>query len=212
MNQMTQRQFTILAILCGVTVLFKVLPHALTAFGLDIDPSTSIYPWNFSPLLAVGLFCGAMVASRRIAIMLPLISLFIADAAIAMIQQDHAWLFYNSALLTYPALVVIAMIGMMIPKKQPVWSIAAAGVASAVAFFLISNFAVWAMPHNGVFMYPMTFNGLISCYVAAIPFYKNTLIAMAIYLPLLFHPMMISTWQQESEPEGELVPQQIRES
>jgi hypothetical protein len=37
-------------------------------------------------------------------------------------------------------------------------------------FFLVSNFGVW------LFWYPTTWQGLISCYLAAVPFYRNTLL------------------------------------
>jgi hypothetical protein len=37
-------------------------------------------------------------------------------------------------------------------------------------FFLVSNFGVW------LFWYPPTWQGLISCYLAAVPFYRNTLL------------------------------------
>ncbi len=37
-------------------------------------------------------------------------------------------------------------------------------------FFLISNFGVW------IYWYPNTLQGLLSCYVAALPFYRNTLL------------------------------------
>lgn len=42
--------------------------------------------------------------------------------------------------------------------------------AASLSFFLISNFGVW------LFWYPRSFEGLLSCYLAALPFYRNTLI------------------------------------
>ena len=42
-------------------------------------------------------------------------------------------------------------------------------VWSGVIFFILSNFGMWL---TGAY-YPKTFNGLIACYAAAIPFYKN---------------------------------------
>ena len=40
----------------------------------------------------------------------------------------------------------------------------------SIAFFVISNFAVWAMGQ----WYPVTFGGLVHCFTAAIPFFKYT--------------------------------------
>lgn len=47
--------------------------------------------------------------------------------------------------------------------------------AASFSFFLISNFGVW------LYWYPRTLEGLISCYLAAVPFYRNTLIGDAFF-------------------------------
>lgn len=62
----------------------------------------------------------------------------------------------------------------------------ARGVAAALlgptSFFLISNLSVWASGFNG---YPFTLSGLWTCYVAAIPFYRNDLISTSIVLGIV---------------------------
>ena len=60
--------------------------------------------------------------------------------------------------------------------------IAGATVASAILFFAITNFGVWAIDH----LYPRTLAGLASCYIAAIPFFRNTLLSGLFYSALLF--------------------------
>ena len=55
-------------------------------------------------------------------------------------------------------------------------------VAGTFSFFIITNFAVWAMDGH----YPMTLEGLIACYIAAIPFYGNTLLSTALFSALFF--------------------------
>ena len=42
--------------------------------------------------------------------------------------------------------------------------------AMSLAFFVISNLAVWSMGQ----WYPLTFGGLVHCFTAAIPFFKYT--------------------------------------
>jgi hypothetical protein len=58
-------------------------------------------------------------------------------------------------------------------------------VAGAVLFFVVSNLGVWAL---GIFfpIYPMTLAGLLECYVAAIPFFWNTLLSDPLYAAVLF--------------------------
>jgi hypothetical protein len=51
-----------------------------------------------------------------------------------------------------------------------------------VTFFLITNFGMWLF--SG--FYPLTSAGLAACYVAAIPFFQNTVAADLFYAALLF--------------------------
>jgi len=51
-----------------------------------------------------------------------------------------------------------------------------------VQFFVLTNAGVWLA--GG--LYPLTGAGLVSCYVAAIPFFGRTLAAQLLYATLLF--------------------------
>jgi len=55
-------------------------------------------------------------------------------------------------------------------------------MAGTPAFFLISNFGVWL----GGRLYPPTWVGLITCYAAALPFYRNSLLSSVVYTAVLF--------------------------
>ena len=52
----------------------------------------------------------------------------------------------------------------------------------SIAFFLISNFSVWAMGQ----WYPLTLSGLVQCFVAAVPFFKYTLCGDMLFCTSLF--------------------------
>ncbi len=60
--------------------------------------------------------------------------------------------------------------------------IAAATFSNAVIFYLVTNFSVWA----GDPLYPKTWTGLIACYTAAIPFFRNSLIGDFSFVAALF--------------------------
>jgi len=49
-------------------------------------------------------------------------------------------------------------------------------------FFVVSNYAVWV----GGDMYPRTMGGLIACYAAAVPFYRNDVLSTGIVAGLAF--------------------------
>ena len=60
--------------------------------------------------------------------------------------------------------------------------VGAAAIVSSVLFFAITNFGVWLF--SG--FYPRTLAGLEACYVAAIPFFQNTIAGDLFFSGLLF--------------------------
>lgn len=58
---------------------------------------------------------------------------------------------------------------------------AVAVIMGAVAFYLVSNLGVWLAGY-----YPATWQGLIACYVAGLPFLGLSLVADTVYSALLF--------------------------
>ncbi len=55
-------------------------------------------------------------------------------------------------------------------------------MTSSILFFVVTNFGVWAFSS----LYSKTMEGLITCYVAAIPFLQNTLFGDIFYTAVLF--------------------------
>ncbi len=68
------------------------------------------------------------------------------------------------------------------PAAQRCARVAAAAVAGAVSFFVLTNFGVWALGT----MYPKTLAGLEACFAAAIPFFRNMLVGDLFYTAVLF--------------------------
>ena len=65
------------------------------------------------------------------------------------------------------------------PRRRPL-PIAFATVLGLCVFFVVTNTACWAL------WYPRTLAGLVTCYVAAIPFFKNTVLGDSLYTAGLF--------------------------
>lgn len=131
------------------------------------------HPPDFSPIAALALFGGASFASKRTALLVPLIGLFLSDLVIG---------FYAVTPVIYGSFALITCLGFWVRKRQSPLRVAAAAVAGAVLFFAVTNFGVWAFEA----LYPKNFTGLIDCYVAAIPFFRNTLASDLLYSALLF--------------------------
>ena len=174
-----------LGIVFGYTLLIRLLPYLAHQFGLSLDPNVSTYPWNFSPMFAVCLFTGAMVTNRRAAIVLPLATMLLSDVGIWLITGRLDWAFYPTQFSVYFSLAVCVVLGFALSGRRNALTIAAGGLVGCTFFFIFTNFVQWAMLDT----YPKNFPGLITCYLAAIPFYRNSLLATGLFSVVLFSPL-----------------------
>jgi hypothetical protein len=131
------------------------------------------HPPNFTPIGAMALFSGAYLGRKWLALAAPLGAMLLSDAIIG---------FYSGFWVTYLAVALIVLLGALALTRKTPLRIGVAAVTSSLLFFLVSNFGVWA----GSGMYPHTLNGLAACYVAAIPFFQNTLAGDLFYATFLF--------------------------
>jgi len=146
-----------------------VLALILLAAALRIAP----HPWNFTPVGAMALFAGATLKDRRLAFLFPFLALFAGDIFIG---------FHKLIPIVYASFLVNVAIGLWLRDRRTVARISLATLLSAIQFFLVTNFAVWQFLSG----YPHTSAGLLSCYIAGIPFFWNTLAGDAFYAVLLF--------------------------
>ena len=131
------------------------------------------HPPNVASIAAVALFGGAYLSNKRLALIVPLAALFLSDLVLG---------FYSHMEIVYGSFLVVVCLGFLLQRKRSVLRIAGAALASSVLFFVVTNFGVWAFES----LYPKTAAGLLACYVAAIPFFQNTLVGDAIYTAVLF--------------------------
>jgi hypothetical protein len=144
-------------------------------------PSFISHPPNFSPIDAIALFCGAYFG-RRSAFIVVLFSVWIGDVFLNKIFMGSWSLFYPGFYWQYASYGLITVIGMQLKNNVNPLRLSLACLTSSVLFFGISNFGVWC---SG-FLYPLTIDGLVTCYIAAIPFFKNTLFSDLTFSILLF--------------------------
>jgi hypothetical protein len=89
----------------------------------------------------------------------------------------------QSYLLTWAWYAAVILLGAILLKSSAsAGRIVGASALSATSFFAISNFAVWA----GSVMYPHSAAGLATCYVVALPFYRNDLISTLVVAGIAF--------------------------
>jgi hypothetical protein len=131
------------------------------------------HPPNLASISAIALFGGAYFSDRRLAFLIPLAALLLSDLILG---------FYSHMEIIYLSFAFIVCIGLWLQKRRSAFHIAGAALASSVLFFLLTNFGVWAFES----LYPKTLEGLIACYVAAIPFFQNTLQGDLFFTVVLF--------------------------
>ena len=180
---MKPRLSLILALL-GLGVAARLAPYALSHFGLSIDPGNTVYPWNFSPILPVCIFGGAFYGRKTMVYAIPFATYLAGDLGIWALTGRVDWAFYSFQPVVYLSVALVATTGFALRRQQSWGRVAAAGLISSVGFYLVTNFGLWAF--SGGTLYPQTPAGLADCYVRGIPYFRNTLISMAVFLPLLF--------------------------
>lgn len=166
-NEKIPLGFIVITLIVAALAASRLLPH----------------PFNFSPVAALALFGGARYSNKASAFIIPLAAVWVSDLFL-----NYAWYgkfvpFYDGALLTYAAFALIVLLGMLGLKKFSAGRLLAVSLSASIIFFVVSNFGVWAFSK----MYPLTGEGLLSCYVAALPFFRNTLAGDMVYSFAIFY-------------------------
>lgn len=162
------------------------------AFGLLIL-ACSLYrawpdrPFGFAPQWAMAVFAGAVIKDKKWAFLLPLLSMLISDTVYQILYYNgvsQIWGFYGGQWLNYLLFGSLTVFGFMIAKRITAVKVLAASLAAPSAFFLLSNFTVWAS--GGGYHRPFTSAGLMQCYADGVPFYKMSLVATPVFSVTLF--------------------------
>jgi len=176
MKNLSQDSYVVQFKLVLTLVLFSIVTR------LTLPPLLG-HPVNFSPIDAVALFCGAYFSRFSLAIFATLCTVWVSDIIITKCMLGHWALSYPGFYWQYACYAFMTFIGTatLTLKVKPLRLLSAC-LASSVLFFIVTNFGVW----YSKLLYPSTLNGLIACYVAAIPFFKNTLLSDLFFSLVLF--------------------------
>lgn len=168
----------------GRILLFTLILVALAiACKYFFGPELS---WSgFSPVIAIALLAGFISKQKDYSFILPLAALFISDLAIQLLYSQNLFPyagFYEGQWKNYLLLLSATLLGWLL-KGRSYSSLLAGGIAAPTVYFLVSNFMVWQATTEAV--YAKSFAGLMTCYEAALPFYRNSLLATLLFLPLI---------------------------
>jgi hypothetical protein len=191
----------------GVWLLIGLAALYATVFRLATDH----HPWlaNFAMVGALALFAGARLRLPW-ACLVTLAVMAVSDALLYW-WRDFEVIYRPSYLsgvsLGYVSFLVYVLLGRALRHTGSPWRIGGLALAGSVQFFLISNFGAWlaqALP------YGYTFQGLVDCYVSALPFFRGTLIGDLVFTGVLFgaHALLSRTVfpaERVTRPEGATV-------
>ena len=147
-------------------------------------------PLGFAPQIAMALFSGSIIKNKRYSFLMPILSMLLSDVLYEILFQykiSTISCFYSGQVENYVLFASVTLIGFLIQKNN--WfQILAGGLSGTSFYFLTSNFLVWISGGLGLnnLPYAKTWDGLVSCYTAAIPFYLGSLYATIIFSVILF--------------------------
>lgn len=152
---------TLAVILAGVS---RFLPH----------------PANFTSVGAMTVYSGARVQGWK-SFLFPMFILLTTDYILSRIHGFE--MFYEGFFLVYLSLMINVLLGKFFLKNQKkLMFVFGVALLASVQFFLISNFSVWAFSS----LYQKTWDGLLTCYLVAIPYSAGTLLGDLLYTSALF--------------------------
>ena len=121
------------------------------------------HPPNFTSLIALSFYVPAMLGIRFIPMVM--ISFVLTDLIIGL---------HSTTFFTWGSVLVIGFLSNYFSKN--ILKRISGALLGAVLFYIISNFGVWL---NGFYGYNL--EGIIKCYILAIPFFGHTLISTVLF-------------------------------
>jgi hypothetical protein len=139
----------------------------------------------------MALFAGGVLSGKRIFWIIPIVAYWISDLLVCNILYAS---FYDGFVwfgqpFVYLSLIAIVALGSVLLKKINIVRLIGGSLGASVIFFLLTNLGVWMSSPS----YPPTWEGLMACYTAAIPFFQNTIAGDLFYVTLLFGSYAVIT-------------------
>jgi hypothetical protein len=153
--------------------------YLFLAFAVAVHLRFIPLPFSFTPVAAALLYFGARMPRRQMWI--PVVAL--AASGVYLTRVTYGYPLTADHLITWAWYAAMVLLGSVLIKGFSVIRIGVASLTASVSFFLISNFAVWMVWRD---MYPKTFNGLVACYVAGLPFFRNTVVSDLLFTAVFF--------------------------
>ena len=125
------------------------------------------HPPNFTSLLALSFYVPAVLGIRFLPALI--ISFFITDLIIG---------FHGVTLFTWGSVILIGYMSKFFTKN--ITRRFSGALLGAFIFYVVTNFGVWSLGGYGY-----NIEGLISCYILALPFFGYTLVSTILFSAII---------------------------
>lgn len=146
-------------------------------------------PYGFAPQIAMAIFGGAIISEKKIAFLLPVISMFFCDLLFQVLYMQGVTSmpgFYEGQITNYILFSGLTVFGFFI-KDFNLKKIAVSAVSAPTTYFLISNFLVWVSPSPlAGLARPKTISGLMMTLADGLPFYPWSVLSTVLFSAILF--------------------------
>ena len=136
------------------------------------------HPMAFTPVGAALLYFGARGPRRQLWVPLALL----AASDVVLTTLVYRYPFSWDHFVTWAWYAAMLGLGTTLKRNAGPFRILGSALTGSIAFFLVSNFAVWAAWN----MYPRTVAGLLACYEAAIPFFRHSVAGDLLFTAVMF--------------------------
>lgn len=167
-----------------IATVFRMLPHW----------------YGFTPLTAIALMGGALVADKRLAFAIPVLAMFVSDLVTVTFLNSYwttpaEYFLSSSTAFLYIAVLAMTAIGFWLRKRMSTGKLAIAAGSGSIVFFLLSNFGVWMINEL-----PKSFGGLMGTYALGLPFLTYELAGSLFYSFVFFGAfrLVCSSWPADS--------------
>ncbi len=146
---------------------------------------------NFQPIMGIALFAGYVFSdNKKIAFLIPIIAMLASDIFLELFSTTlfgyHIG-FHNTILFVYSAFLLVVLQANLFIKNIKFLTILLNAIGGSIIFFIVTNLGAWLFGSNIYNMpYDKSLTGFTECFVAAIPFYKNSMISSVIFSFVIF--------------------------
>lgn len=132
---------------------------------------------NIAAVSAAALFAGFFCTNRVLALCVPLC---------AMLLSDFVHGFYHPGLMAvvYAMLALPVLFRTLLSDRPTVSRVVGCSLLGSVSFYLFTNLGVWALGDGTA--YTKDAGGLLACYVAGVPFFRNAMLGDLAYSGVIF--------------------------